>query len=263
MSGTFDVFGLGADPDKPDESPARKAQLASARPLPKRFYAEVAVTEDDGFCVLLDGRPVRTPERHIVKLSVANVAEAFANEWREQETIIDPKTMPLTRLVNSAIDGVSDTHEAVRQEIVRFAGTDLTCYRADTPDRLVERQMASWDPVIKWAEKHYECHFTLVCGIVHASQPEETLKAIEQGVSQYDDIFRLASLHSMTTLMGSCLLALGVAEKQLDPQDAWRAAHIDEDWNIELWGSDKEAEARRAYRWSEMQAAAFLTTSII
>lgn len=257
MSGSFDVFGLGADPEKPDESPARKAQKASAKPLRKRFYNLVEVKEEeDGFTLTLDGKPVRTPARMLITVQNRTVADALAEEWRVQVDVINPKKMPLTRLVNSAIDGVSASMVQVREEIVRFSGTDLVCYRVDTPQRLVERQTALWDPVIKWAERTFSCRFILAGGIMHVTQPETTLDAIDKAVQNYRDPLELAALHSMTTLMGSCLLALGVGEGFLNPDAAWQAAHLDEDWNIEQWGRDGDAEARRAYRWEEMAAAA-------
>lgn len=260
MSSPFDIFGLGADPDKPEESPARKAQLASARPLPKRFYETVDLVEEDGFILHLDGRPVRTPARAIIKVQHKEIADVLAEEWRAQVDVIDPKKMPLTRLLNSAIDGVANTQKLVREELVRFSGTDLICYRADKPERLVERQTKVWDPVIKWAEEAYQCRFLLAGGVMHVDQPEETKQAMITAISAYDDPLRLAALHSATTLLGSALLALCVGAGRLSRDEAWTAAHIDEDWNIEQWGSDEEAEARRAYRFEEMKAASLVLT---
>ena len=40
------------------------------------------------------------------------------------------------------------------------------------------------------------------------------------------------------------------------------AAHLDEDWQIEQWGADDEAMTRRAYRWTEMKAAADLLRAV-
>ena len=45
----------------------------------------------------------------------------------------------------------------------------------------------------------------------------------------------------------SCLLSAG---------EAWQAAHVDEDWNMELWGRDEIALSQRAFRFAEFQAAA-------
>jgi chaperone required for assembly of F1-ATPase len=35
----------------------------------------------------------------------------------------------------------------------------------------------------------------------------------------------------------------------------WNAANLEEDWQAELWGKDAEAEARRAKRFSDFEAA--------
>jgi chaperone required for assembly of F1-ATPase len=58
-----------------------------------------------------------------------------------------------------------------------------------------------------------------------------------------------------TSLTGSALLALAVAEGFLLPDDAWHAAHVDEDWNIAQWGEDSDAAARRADRFRDFSAA--------
>ena len=62
----------------------------------------------------------------------------------------------------------------------------------------------------------------------------------------------------MTTLTGSALLALAVALRRLTPDQAWTAAHVDEDWQISQWGEDREAAERRETRWREFAAAAAL-----
>ncbi len=48
--------------------------------------------------------------------------------------------MPITKLANTAIDAVTNSLDAVFDEIVRFAGSDLLCYRADGPKELIDRQ---------------------------------------------------------------------------------------------------------------------------
>jgi chaperone required for assembly of F1-ATPase len=60
----------------------------------------------------------------------------------------------------------------------------------------------------------------------------------------------------ITTLTGSALLALGLLRGVVDPEQAWAAAHVDEDWNIEKWGVDEEVAARRAARLVDFLAAA-------
>ena len=239
-----------------DADPVRRAQIKSKRELPKRFYDGAGVAEsDDGFAVQLDGRTVRTPAKNILQLPTERLAQLVRGEWDAQAREIDPVTMPLTRLVNTAIDGVANDPQAVIEDLLRFAGTDLLCYRADGPQRLVDRQTDLWDPVIDWAHATLGARLVLAEGVIHVEQPREAINALGIHVAAHDDPIALASLHSMTSLTGSALLALAVAREFLSAGEAWSAAHVDEDWNLEQWGQDAEAAARRAFRWGEMQAA--------
>ena len=76
------------------------------------------------------------------------LAEAIAAEWEAQRDHIDPASMPLTRLVNSTIDGVRGREAEVRAEVAKYAASDLVCYRATEPEGLVRRQAELWDPVL-------------------------------------------------------------------------------------------------------------------
>lgn len=226
------------------------------QPLPKRFYkTAVAGPIEGGFTVLLDGRAVRTPKKARLVVSSLALAEAMAAEWAAQETEIVPARMPITRLVNTALDAVTGREAQVSAEIVQYAGTDLLCYRANGPAALVERQAKAWDPVLAWAEKWTGGRFILAEGIVHVTQPPETLTKLAAKLSDKRAL-ELSALHVMTTLTGSALLALAHADGLLSVEAAWAAAHIDEDYQIEHWGTDFEAEHRRAVRWRDMEAAA-------
>jgi chaperone required for assembly of F1-ATPase len=238
------------------EGPMQRAQRLMRPELPKRFYKSAeAAKQEGGFCILLDGRAVRTPAKSIVTVPDEKLALALAEEWNAQTEVIDPANMPLTRLVNSAIDGVSREQEAVRAEIVKYAASDLLCYRAEGPERLVENQRAKWDPVLDWADETLGARFRLAEGIVFVDQPVEALEAVAAALARLD-IFRLAVASVVTTLTGSALLSLALLEKRLTVEEAWAAAHVDEDWNAELWGEDEEAAERRARRYAEMKAAA-------
>ncbi|WP_127089535.1 ATP12 family chaperone protein [Aquabacter cavernae] len=237
--------------------PREAARSGQRRALPKRFYKQVGVAETEGgYGVTLDGRPLRTPARAVFAVPSVALAEAVADEWRAQETEIDPFRMPLTRLANVAIDGVAANMQDTADEVVRYAGTDLVCYRAEGPDRLVERQGAHWDPVLDWLRTEHGIRLILSAGILHVTQPEEALARFRSRVPH--DPFRLAALVSLTTLMGSAVLALAVLEGRLSAEAAWAAAHVDEDWNRDQWGEDEAATARRTAREEEMRAAARL-----
>ena len=248
---------LDAAKQFPDPDPVRRAQLKSKMPLPKRFYAEVGVDErDGGHAVLLDGKPVRTPGRAVLLLPTQALARLVADEFASQGTEIDPATMPVTRLANPAVDGVSAEAKAVADEIVKYAGTDLLFYRASGPQPLVDRQVEAWDPVLDWFRRHLGTRFLLAEGVMHVEQPKESIDAIRRHVDERTDPFRIAAMHVMTTLTGSALLALAVEAGAWDVDTAWAAAHVDEDWNIENWGTDAEAQARRSYRKADMMASA-------
>ena len=184
-------------------------------------------------------------------------ADALAAEWAAHEAEIDPAKMPLTRIVNSALDGVTGREAEVAAEIVKYAGGDLLLYRADGPGALVARQAQWWDPVVGWAEKSLGGRFILGQGIMPVTQPQTTLDRFAAKIAGLDAL-KLASLHVITTLTGSALLALAVAERRLSVDEAWSAAHVDEDHQIEMWGEDTEASARREFRRREMAAAALL-----
>ena len=225
------------------------------QPLAKRFYkAATAEARNGAFAVLLDGRPVRTPKKAFLQVATLPLAEAMAAEWARQETEINPARMPLTRLVNTAIDGVTGRAAEVAAEVVQYAGTDLLCYRAAGPAALVARQAKSWDPIIAWAEKWIGRRLILTEGVVHVTQPPTTLERFAEKLNGRN-AFELSALHVMTTLTGSALLALAHAEGLLTVRATWTAAHIDEDYQIEKWGTDFEAEHRRATRWRDMEAA--------
>jgi chaperone required for assembly of F1-ATPase len=238
------------------EGPMQSAQRRMRPDLPKRFYTSAeAGTHEDGFTVLLDGRPVRTPAKNLLAVPSERLALALAEEWNAQVDIIDPSQMPVTRLVNSAVDGVAREADAVRAEIVKYAGSDLLCYRAEGPERLVDRQRAAWDPVLDWAGQKLGARFKLAEGVVFVEQPPQSLQAVAVPLEGID-IFRLAAVSAVTTLTGSAILALALLEGHLSADAVWAAAHVDEDWNAELWGEDEEAAERRARRFTEMSAAA-------
>jgi chaperone required for assembly of F1-ATPase len=224
--------------------------------LPKRFYKHVTVTDEGGrAALLLDGKAVKTPGKAPLSVPAKALAEAIAEEWRAQGDHIDPSTMPLTRLANSAIDGIEGRSEAVVDDIMAHARSDLLCYRADGPDGLVAAQTAHWDPVIAWAKEALHAPLTLAQGIVHVAQADASMAAIRKRVAELD-AFGLGALHVMTALTGSALLALAVALKRLSPDEAWDAAHVDEDWQAGKWGEDAEAKDRRKARRAEFDAAA-------
>lgn len=251
----------GPAPSDPD--PVRRAQALMKMPLPKRFYKDVSVVEEDGgFAVHLDGRLIKTPARRPVALPSEAAARLVADEFAAQAELIDPATMPVTRIVNTAIDGVADDPQVVLEDVLRFAGSDLLCYRAPDPEGLVARQTETWDPHVEWAASDLGARFVLAEGVMHVDQPPEAIAAFNAHLSAFRDPFLAATLHTMVTLTGSAILGLAVAREAVSAEEAWAAAHLDEDWTNEHWGEDHEAMQRRAAREAEMMAAAALLAAL-
>jgi chaperone required for assembly of F1-ATPase len=225
------------------------------RDLPKRFYGQVDIAEEGaGHTILLDGRTVRTPLKRALVVPTIALAEALAAEWDVQGEHIDTASMPVSKLANTSIDHAGDKTEAIVEEFVSYAGSDLVCYRAEAPEGLVQRQAQHWDPVLDWSAAAVGVRLRVTEGVVHVRQPDEALDVLRAHVAPYDR-FRLTGLQTLTALTGSALLALSLAEDALAPDVAWSAANVDEDWQIELWGWDAEAERQRSSRHREFEAA--------
>jgi chaperone required for assembly of F1-ATPase len=244
-----------------DHSPLDPVEAVrrNMRPSRRRFYetAGVAAT-DEGFTLELDHRPVKTPARRPLAAPTRPLAEAIAAEWSAQGEFIEPARMLLTRLANTVIDGVSGARADVAADIAKYLASDLVFYRAAEPERLVARQAQHWDPVLAWARDVLGARFILAEGVTFVHQTEDALAAARTALP--DDPWRLGALHAITTLTGSALIALMIAERAISLEAAWAAAHVDEDWNMELWGRDELALERRAIRFAEMQAAATVLT---
>jgi chaperone required for assembly of F1-ATPase len=231
-----------------------EAARRSLRPnLRKRFYRSASIGEGAPVPVLLDGRGVKTPAGGTLAAPVQPIAEAIAAEWGAQGERIEPATMPLTRLANTIIDGVAPNPEPIAEEIVKYLGSDLVCYRADAPDGLVAAQARHWDPLLAWTRETHGARFVLSEGVTFVAQPESAVAAARAALPL--DPWRLGATHVVTTLTGSALLALAVVARRLDVEQAWAAAHVDEDWNMDFWGRDELAMQRRAARFADMQAA--------
>lgn len=237
-------------------NPVLRAQELMRTELPKRFYKQASLEpREGGRVILLDGRPVKTPSRNILHLPTDTAAELVRSEWDRQEKVIDPAKMPVTRLANTVIDGVTQNHEAVFEEIIAYSDNDMLFYRAESPKELVERQHELWDPVLDWAGKDLGARFVLVEGIMPTKQPAESIAAVRCELERHRDPFALGSLHVITTVTGSALLGLALLRGRLDLDEAWQLANLEEDWTIEHWGRDEESERRRAKHYEDLKAA--------
>ncbi|MHA7889174.1 ATP12 family chaperone protein [Roseicyclus sp.] len=221
----------------------------------KRFWTEVSVAEaEGGFAVHLDARRVMTPGKLPLTLPTRPMAEAVAAEWAAQEDEIQPLTMPVTRAANSAIERVTPQRPEVAAMLAAYAETDLTCHRADAPQALAERQAAAWDPLLDWAADRFGARLFATAGILPVEQPPASLAALRAHVDGFGP-FHLTAFHDLVALSGSLVIGLAVAHDHLDPETAWSMSRIDEDWQIEQWGPDDEAEAVTALKRKDFHRA--------
>jgi chaperone required for assembly of F1-ATPase len=221
----------------------------------KRFYASAeAVDAGDGFAVALDGRRIKTPSKAALIVPRRGLAEALAAEWQAQGEEILPHTMGLTRLANTAIDGVRGRRAKVIAEVAGFAATDLVCYRAVTPPELVACQDAAWRPLLDWMAG-LGVRLAVTSGVAPIAQPAAALKTIGDMVAAHDD-FPLTALHAASAVGGSAVIALALAHGEIGAAAAGECATVDDGWQIERWGDDDEAVARLAAVRAEFAAAA-------
>jgi chaperone required for assembly of F1-ATPase len=222
----------------------------------KRFYKRAGVVPAaGGHGVALDARLVKTPGKHDLIVPSLPLAIAVAAEWEAQQSEIHREGMPLTRLAGVTIDRSAIERDAVVRQVAHYAGTDLVCYRATHPPALAARQETVWQPLIDWAEERYKAPLIITAGVVPTSQPAASLAAFAAAVAAHDD-FVLTALHAATTACGSLVIALALLEGHLDAGDAFVASQLDESFQIEAWGEDKEQSERRTALSAEISAAA-------
>jgi chaperone required for assembly of F1-ATPase len=222
----------------------------------KRFWKTAdAVAEQDAWGVQLDGRPLRTPRKALLRVPTEGLGQAIALEWSAAEAEVNPRAMPLTGLANAAIDQVAPDPGGFAADIAKYAEADLACYRAEGPRALVQRQSDSWDAILGWARRRYDVDFAVTTGILHVDQPPATVDRLAYEVAALDH-FKLAALSPLVTIGGSLVAALAALEGALTTEQAWNAVSIDERWQLEKWGSDAEAEAALARRRGDFFAAA-------
>jgi chaperone required for assembly of F1-ATPase len=221
----------------------------------KRFYQTASVgSEGGGYTVLLDGRSVKTRAKATLLLPNTALARAVAAEWDAQVDQITPDAMPLTRLVTTATDRMPALRAAARNEIADYGGTDLLCYRATEPDPLVERQHHAWQPHLDWLERDLGIRLEVTGAMLPLSQDPAMLQKLRQVIEGVPD-WPLVGLHAATTGLGSVVLGLALMRQQIDAETAADASLLDELFEIERWGEEREASRRHAALRRDVAAA--------
>ncbi|MFM8801754.1 MAG: ATP12 family chaperone protein [Tagaea sp.] len=225
-------------------------------------HAEPALIErpDGAFGVALDGKPVRTPAGTEIATRARALAEALVAEWRGRVARvkapkIDYDKLPLTRIVGTALDRIPPKREAVLDEMLAHAETELLCFRAAEPPALVERQAKIWQPLLDWLALSYDAPLVVAHGsIVAPAQPASSLAALRKSLGAMDDL-KLAGIGVAIAASGSLVVSLALADGRIDAAGAFEAAELDATFQIERWGEDSEATAKRARTREELIVA--------
>ncbi|MFK7754459.1 MAG: ATP12 family chaperone protein [Sedimentitalea sp.] len=219
----------------------------------KRFWTDVAVIEDGAeFTVTLDGRRIKTPAKTSFAVPTRRMAEMVAAEWNAQDGLIKPDTMPFTRSANAAIDKVRTQHVEVADMLAAYGDADLLCYRATSPEALVARQGALWDPALEWGAQTLGARLEPRSGLMHAAQDPEALSILSKKVHSLD-AFQLAAFHDLVSLSGSLVLGFAATLNWRSADEIWQISRLDELWQAEQWGTDDDAESA-----AEIKRAAYI-----
>ncbi|QDY69860.1 ATP12 family chaperone protein [Qingshengfaniella alkalisoli] len=226
----------------------------------KRFWTDTKVVEaTGGYEVQLDGRSLKTPAKSALILPNLQVAELLRDEWEAQQEVVDPETMPATRMANSAIDKVAPQQREVAELIAAYGESDLLCYRATTPQELIERQAQAWDPILGWAAVKLGAQLETAAGVMFVPQPVDSVAALTRRVHRFNH-WQLAAFHDLVALSGSLVIGFAAAARHLPLDHLWGVSRIDETWQQEQWGVDEEAaQAAETKRDAFLRAGHFLS----
>lgn len=212
----------------------------------KRIYKTVSTTEQGaGHVVQLDGRELKSPAKAPLVLPTKALAEAVAGEWDAQGEEIAPDSMPNMQLAATATDRITTQRDAVIDEIAGFGGSDLLCYRAEEPRELIDAQQQRWQPLLDWCRAEFGAELQVTSGIMPLRQDARALETLKAEVAKHSDM-ELSALHVLTSGSGSLVIALAVSHGKTSAEEAFEISQIDEQYQIDKWGKDEEAEIRRA-----------------
>ena len=219
----------------------------------KRFYKDVSVLKQGKmYVVLLDGKTIKTPQKSLCLLPTRAMADAVAKEWEDQDKDIDPVSMPITKMINTAIDRVAVRRSEITTELVNFAGSDQICYRADNPQELVELQNKIWNPLSRRMLEIHNIELKFTTGIVFQEQDPKHLLKIRKLIEDIED-YALMAFYGMATVCGTIIIGLNLFEGHISTDEAWEAGHLDENFQVLKWGRDQDADDRRANLKDELE----------
>jgi chaperone required for assembly of F1-ATPase len=226
----------------------------------KRFWDNASVEwTEEGHRILLDGKPMRLPGGAPLLVGPARLARAIAGEWQSagggKGGEMSFKDTPLTRLAGTAMERIAPDPSVTIDAIARYGETDLLCYRAETPESLVQRQHQQWQPWLDWATRAYDAPLRIATGVGYIKQHHDSIAALRRAVAALD-VHALAGLGIAVPALGSLVLGLALAAGEIDGKTAYQLGALDELFQAEQWGEDYEAADRRTSMLADIALAA-------
>ncbi|CAG8449163.1 16599_t:CDS:2 [Acaulospora morrowiae] len=204
------------------------------------------VTKNNTYQIALDKHTLKTPAGAPLITSNKHLAALIAGEWESQKTLLKQHSLPLTSLVARSID-TFEKNPSERQEVItrllRYLDTDTVCYQEIYPDILVILQRQYWDPIVDWVKKCYGVDIKITNNII-GIQPPETKDRLKAVVERFDDL-KLSAFERATMISKSFLIGLGLVERKLTVEEAFKASQVEIISQTMHWGEIEDGCIKR------------------
>eukprot|EP00043_Microstomoeca_roanoka_P000993 m.30374 g.30374 ORF g.30374 m.30374 type:complete len:294 (-) comp10602_c1_seq2:117-998(-) len=221
-----------------------------------RFYKQASVKEvDEGYTVMLDHRALKTPMRKPFVVPTEELAHVVAFEWDAQGKTIQPASLHVTSLCNTALDNPARlTREQRIENLVPFLATDTLCFREDTSDALVTKQKELWDPLVDWFQMRYGASVCVTFKLFEQQHPE-CIDVLKQELDRMSEL-TLTAFELATDTAKSAIIALAMYERAISAQEATNAARLEIDFQTQRFGEVEWAHTLEKYDTQARLAAA-------
>lgn len=222
-------------------------EVKNKAPTIRRFWKKASVDkrgDSSMYVVTLDGKPIKTPDGHIVEILPTQYALAWlmAGEWETQKELLGAHALPLTSLACRAKDGLTDpqTRADVVDKLLKYFNTDSACLHEEYPRVLVELQDKYYRPIVEWAQSEYGIKVNTTSNIFALRQSPESASKLREVVTQFSPL-KLAALEKAVMTAKSFLIGLALIEQHITVEMAAMAAQIETNSQTQLWGELENA----------------------
>lgn len=218
----------------------------------KRFYQHVGIVQaEGGWHLLLDGKPIKTPEGVVIAAPSETIAKAMQQEWKRQGEKVDWNTLPATRLVGGAQTLTQAEAQQLCADLAAYVDTDMICYWSDRALLQAEHKK-HWQGVIDFVRTRFDVSLGTTTAMSPLSQPAAAHEAAKNYLASLSPL-ALVIFGRLAPALGSLWLAIALHESALDVAAAIAAAQVDEAFQAARWGEDAEAAAARSAKAAEIR----------